>query len=104
MQGPIIGTSWTKEHTPHIILGTVNIFYYAALYFALLEFYALCLCVCLLFFALIASLLRRESKQAKKKSDTQAQSIKFKQGKIKCCKEKNITAPPNAWRNIPFFD
>ena len=54
------------------------------------------------FFALIASLLRRESKQAKKKTDTQAQSIKFKQGKIKCCKEKKITAPPNAWRNIPL--
>ena len=35
-------------------------------------------------------------------TDRQAQSIKFKQGKIKCCKERNITAPPNEWRNIPL--
>ena len=56
----------------------------------------------LLFLALIASLLHWESKQAiNNKTDTK-QSIKFKEGEINCYKERNITACPNAWHNIPF--
>ena len=52
--------------------------------------------------ALIASLLRREGKQAIISSQEGKQAIKSKEGAIKCCKEKKITAPPNEWRNIPF--
>ena len=53
-------------------------------------------------FALIASLLCREGKQAIISRQTNKQSIKFKAGEIKCCKERNSTAPPNKWHNIPF--
>ena len=50
---------------------------------------------------MFSKLLRREGKQAIK-SKTDKQSIKFKAGEIKCCKEIKITAPPNEWCNIPF--
>ena len=30
------------------------------------------------------------------------QSINLKEGAIKCCNVIKITAPPNAWRNIPL--
>ena len=30
------------------------------------------------------------------------QGSKSKAGVIKCCKESKITAPPNAWHNIPL--
>ena len=56
---------------------------------------SVCLSV-LSFIALIASLLRPEGQ-------TDKQSINFKEGEIKCCKEIKITAPPNEWQNIPDF-
>ena len=43
--------------------------------------------------ALIAFLLHREDKQG----------ITFKEGAIKCFKERKITAPPNDWCNMPLF-
>ena len=46
--------------------------------------------------ALIASLLRRETRQ------THKQSTKFKEAATICCTAKKITSPPNEWRNIPF--
>ena len=49
-------------------------------------------CSFLGFFAFIASLLCWQGKQA----------IKSKTGAIKHCKENKITAPSNAWNNIPL--
>ena len=37
-----------------------------------------------------------------KTSQEDKQAINFKEGAIKCCKEKYITSLPNEWRNIPF--
>ena len=65
----------------------------------------LCLSVCLVFTIIpfIASLLRREGKQALKKTrQTDKHSINIKEGAIKCCKEIKITSPPNEGHNIPF--
>ena len=53
--------------------------------------------------AFIASLVPRECKQAIISSQEDKQGIEFKEGAIKCCKEKN-TSPPNDWCNIPFYD
>ena len=50
-----------------------------------------------------ASLLRQEGSSNKKQDrQTDKQSIKFKAGEIKCCKEIKITAPLNDWCKIPL--
>ena len=65
--------------------------------------YEMFVCVSCFIIALIASLVCREGKQAKKTRQTDKQSNNFKEGAIKCCKEIKITAPPNEWRNVPFL-
>ena len=63
---------------------------------------SLFVCLSCSIIALIASLLRREGKQAiKDKTDTN--STKFKEEAIICSKEKKTTSPPNKWHNITFF-
>ena len=59
-----------------------NIYFLASLFCSLLEFKTF-----------IASLLCWEGKQ----------TFKSKAGAIKCCNERNNTAPPNACHSIPFL-
>ena len=48
-------------------------------------------------------ILPNQDKQAIKTRQTDKQSIIFKEGEIKCCKEIKITAPPDMWRPIQLI-
>ena len=74
--------NWKATNLQQGWLPINNEFFLAALRCSLLEFNAL-----------IAIPVHRACKQG----------IKFKAGALKCCKEIQITAPPNEWGNIPLY-